>query len=783
MRRRAAERRSGGVGAETRRHTLERVEITGSNIRRINAETASPVQTLTREDIEKSGKSSVAECLQTLSVDNQGSVPKNFGARLRVGRIGHLAARPRRRVDAGAAERPAHRAARPRRRRPEGFSDLNLIPLEAVERVEILKDGGSAIYGSDAIAGVVNIILRSDYRGLALNASYGTTPVLERQREARRAHRRLRRPADAGLQRPRQPRGRPPGRDLQPRHHRSRPHRRADLRDHGLQPPNETAAGSPPAATARSRPTARPAARINGNVRNPATLDYYNRGNLAGVGFTQHVPRRRVLQLHQPSAGRPGRRLPDRRRRRTISQIQPRRSTSTSSRAARSTSCRRCRATRSSTGTTTRTRPSRRPRQVSIVGGLSRRPGEQRRCRARRRASRQPVLRHRQRASAISPSTSVRGCSNGESDFYRALVGHQGHRRGLGLRHRAAVLGDQGTDVRHGFLQRDVAFALLNPTPANVAAATAGSAAVRRVAARDVLAHRRKRRPEFAGALRGAVAADHADSLVQDHPDRRQGVARADAAAGRPARHRRRRRAAPRERSSLTPVTGTERGNVIGLGYSAYDGAPHHRRRLRRAARAGAEAARGHRRRSATTTTPTPAARRRPSSASSTRRSASWRCAAPTRAASARRARPRTASAAWRRSRPPPIRCAATSASRRPARAGAVAVDHVAEPGAEAREVRQLHARPGVRADLEDQHRARLLRHHAQGRDQPGADQRGDRRRPRRARSDDRDRRSPAIPARCSRCSASTSTRRGPRCAASTSTPSRASTSAAGSAS
>ena len=60
--------------------TLERVEITGSNIRRINSETASPVLALTREDIEKSGRNSVAELLQTLSVDNQGSVPKNFGA-------------------------------------------------------------------------------------------------------------------------------------------------------------------------------------------------------------------------------------------------------------------------------------------------------------------------------------------------------------------------------------------------------------------------------------------------------------------------------------------------------------------------------------------------------------------------------------------------------------------------------------------------------------------------------------------------------------------------------
>jgi iron complex outermembrane receptor protein len=55
------------------------------------------------------------------------------------------------------------------------FADLNLIPLDAVDRVEILKDGGSAIYGSDAIAGVVNVILRKDYKGLSTNVSYGTS--------------------------------------------------------------------------------------------------------------------------------------------------------------------------------------------------------------------------------------------------------------------------------------------------------------------------------------------------------------------------------------------------------------------------------------------------------------------------------------------------------------------------------------------------------------------------------------------------------------------------------
>ena len=57
----------------------ERIEVTGSNIRRAQTETASPVQTITREDLARSGKSTVSEYLQTLALDNAGSVPTTFG--------------------------------------------------------------------------------------------------------------------------------------------------------------------------------------------------------------------------------------------------------------------------------------------------------------------------------------------------------------------------------------------------------------------------------------------------------------------------------------------------------------------------------------------------------------------------------------------------------------------------------------------------------------------------------------------------------------------------------
>ena len=149
------------------------VEITGSNIRRINSETASPVLALTREDIEKSGARRRRAAASALRSTTRARC-RRLRRRLRLGRVGHYPPAGRG-VDADPAQRPTHRAVRPRRRRPEGVLDLNLIPLEAVERIEILKDGGSAIYGSDAIAGVVNVILRKDFQGLAVNASYGAT--------------------------------------------------------------------------------------------------------------------------------------------------------------------------------------------------------------------------------------------------------------------------------------------------------------------------------------------------------------------------------------------------------------------------------------------------------------------------------------------------------------------------------------------------------------------------------------------------------------------------------
>ncbi len=159
--------------AEPRPEDIETIIVTGSNIRRADAETAAPIQIVTREDIDRTGKTTVAEYLQTLTADGQGSVPRSFGNGFAAGAAGVSL----RGLGAGSTLVLLNG----RRIAPYGladdgqkvFTDLSVIPLETVERVEVLKEGASAIYGSDAIAGVVNIILRPEYQGFSARGSYG----------------------------------------------------------------------------------------------------------------------------------------------------------------------------------------------------------------------------------------------------------------------------------------------------------------------------------------------------------------------------------------------------------------------------------------------------------------------------------------------------------------------------------------------------------------------------------------------------------------------------------
>lgn len=142
---------------------LERVEITGSAIRRIDAESALPVQVLKKEDIARSGATSVTDLLQRLP-----AIQGSFGESSSVGGGGgglttvsvHNIGDTRTLVLLNG-----HRLAQFGGQTLTGFGaamDLNALPIAAIERVEILTDGASALYGADAIAGVVNFITKRD---------------------------------------------------------------------------------------------------------------------------------------------------------------------------------------------------------------------------------------------------------------------------------------------------------------------------------------------------------------------------------------------------------------------------------------------------------------------------------------------------------------------------------------------------------------------------------------------------------------------------------------------
>ncbi len=156
---------------------LERVEITGSSIKRIDAETALPVQVLSREQIQKTGATNVEQLLQSVaSMSSSGGTVVSTSSGANTGSISGISLH-------GLTSLRTLVLLNGRRIAPYGIGftgdsvsvDVNSIPLAAIDRVEILKDGASAIYGSDAIAGVVNFILRQEFSGLELTGEYGDT--------------------------------------------------------------------------------------------------------------------------------------------------------------------------------------------------------------------------------------------------------------------------------------------------------------------------------------------------------------------------------------------------------------------------------------------------------------------------------------------------------------------------------------------------------------------------------------------------------------------------------
>jgi iron complex outermembrane receptor protein len=149
--------------------TLDRIEVTGSRIRQVDTETAQPVLTISRADIEKQGFQSVADILQNISAT--GTPPVSRAAPLSAGEASGGTFISLRNL--GAARTLVLLNGKRLGVTTSGLSDVSTIPAVAVERIEVLKDGASSIYGSDAIAGVINIITRSNYEGAAASAYYG----------------------------------------------------------------------------------------------------------------------------------------------------------------------------------------------------------------------------------------------------------------------------------------------------------------------------------------------------------------------------------------------------------------------------------------------------------------------------------------------------------------------------------------------------------------------------------------------------------------------------------
>ncbi len=160
------------VKAPEEERKVERVQVTGSHIKRIDVEGASPVQTINKKDLEKTGYNSVSDVLRDTSANSFGSLREDSGSN--AAGVAH--------VDLRGLGSSNTLVLLNGRRLPTdavtGAVDLNLIPMAAIERVEVLKDGASALYGSDALAGVVNIITRKDFKGTEVSITQ-TTPQLE----------------------------------------------------------------------------------------------------------------------------------------------------------------------------------------------------------------------------------------------------------------------------------------------------------------------------------------------------------------------------------------------------------------------------------------------------------------------------------------------------------------------------------------------------------------------------------------------------------------------------
>lgn len=176
---------SAGIGnayaqeSDSKATNLDRIEVTGSRIRQVDTETAQPLLLISREAIEKQGYKSVADILQ--NIPTAGSPAISRTSPLSSGEaVGGYYIDLR---NLGANRTLILVDGKRLGITNDGLQDVASIPAVMVERIEVLKDGASTIYGSDAIAGVINIITRKNFEGAEANAYIGQWGQGDGQRE------------------------------------------------------------------------------------------------------------------------------------------------------------------------------------------------------------------------------------------------------------------------------------------------------------------------------------------------------------------------------------------------------------------------------------------------------------------------------------------------------------------------------------------------------------------------------------------------------------------------
>lgn len=163
-----------GTGAAVAQETsgttnLDRISVTGSRIRQVDVETAQPVLTISRQDIQNQGFSSVGDILQNISAAGS----PNFSRASPLTSNQEAGGQYIDLRNLGAQRTLVLVNGKRLGISPDGFQDISVIPTSMVERIDVLKDGASSIYGSDAMAGVINIITRKNVDGAEANIYKG----------------------------------------------------------------------------------------------------------------------------------------------------------------------------------------------------------------------------------------------------------------------------------------------------------------------------------------------------------------------------------------------------------------------------------------------------------------------------------------------------------------------------------------------------------------------------------------------------------------------------------